>query len=293
MKFFTKKTIALLCLFLTILLILLLRLLHPLSVPAMAEGQGTPLPVVMYHHVLSDGSRLLGAYVVSVSELESDLCWLKAAGYTPILPSALTAYVESGAPLPPKPILLSFDDGYESFYANALPLLQKYQSPAVVSVIGRYTDLYSQPGESGHLNYSHITWDQLKSLENEPLVEVGSHSYDRHDATGKHSPRGAKQERGQTDEAYLAALRSDTQKLQDAIAAHGLKLPTLYAYPFGYYTDQSEAMLGEMGFRITLSCEEGCSVITRDPASLRLLKRYNRAHGRSSADFFAKMGLAA
>ena len=104
--------------------------------PASSE-EGVDVPVVMYHHVLEEDSSLLGDYVISRQELESDLQWLQKAGYTPVSPDQLIAYAAGEGELPQNPILLTFDDGYESFFANAYPLLQKYQMPAVVSVIGR------------------------------------------------------------------------------------------------------------------------------------------------------------
>ena len=168
-----------------------------------ANGQeGVDVPVVMYHHVLEEDSSLLGDYVISRQELESDLQWLQKAGYTPVSPSQLIAYAAGEGDLPQRPILLTFDDGYESFFANAYPLLQKYQMPAVVSVIGRYSDLYSQPDAVRHLNYSHLDWEQVKALSRSPYVSIGSHSYDMHDASGQESRSGAKRLSGATDEHY-------------------------------------------------------------------------------------------
>ena len=89
--------------------------------------EGVDVPVAMYHHVLEEDSSLLGDYVISRQELESDLQWLQKAGYTPVSPDQLIAYAAGEGELPQNPILLTFDDGYESFFANAYPLLQKYQ----------------------------------------------------------------------------------------------------------------------------------------------------------------------
>ncbi len=269
----------------------LLALLRPRAVTTAAPVDGAiPLPVVMYHHVLGEDSSLLGDYVISCSELESDLAWLKASGYQTISLQQLLDYVDGKGDLPPRPVLLTFDDGYESFYANAYPLLQKYQANAVVSVIGRYSDLYSQPGVIKHLNYSHLNWDQVRELDASPLVEIGNHSYDRHDATGKESPKGAKPVQGQGEENYRQAFQQDTEKNQQALAAAVSQAPVLYAYPFGLYTNASEEVLKAMGYRITLTCEERVNWITRDPDCLYLLGRFNRPHGIRSADFFAPGG---
>lgn len=275
-----------------LLLCCLLAILHPRAVSASAAlEEGVELPVVMYHHVLGENSSLLGDYVIAQSEFESDMAWLKAAGYTPISAQELIDYVDGKGQLPQRPIFITFDDGYESFYANAYPLLQKYDMKAVVSVIGRYSDLYSQPDVVKHLNYSHLNWDQVRELADSPLVEIGNHSYDMHDATGKESRPGAKKRKGEDDAHYQDAFRADTEKVQQCIQEATGRAPSLYAYPFGYYSDDSEAILKELGYRITLSCESRNSKITRDPDCLFLLGRYNRVHGLRSADFFKKMGL--
>lgn len=77
----------------------------------MAEDPGVRVPVIMYHAVMDDASRL-GKYVISPEELESDFKWLSENGYTAVLSEDLINYTESGAALPEKPILLTFDDGY-------------------------------------------------------------------------------------------------------------------------------------------------------------------------------------
>ena len=270
----------------------LLALLHPRAVPTLSAQEGAiSLPVVMYHQVLSSDSKLLGEYVVSKEELEADLAWIKAAGYTPITGQQLLDYVDGKGVLPQHPILLTFDDGHESFFVNVLPLLEKYDAKALVSVIGRYSDLYSQPDAVKHLNYSHLSWEQVRQLGENPRVDVGNHSYDRHDATGKESPAGAKLAKGADEQQYRQRLEADTMRTQQAIEQATGQRPTIYVYPFGYYSKQSESLLKEMGYRMTLSCESRNNAITKDPDCLYLLGRYNRVHGLRSADFFAKMGL--
>lgn len=86
-----------------------------------------PLPILMYHDV-TDGPTSDNPMVVTTEKLEGDLCWLKENGYHTILPQELTA----GEPLPEKPVLLTFDDGYVSNYRLLFPLLQKYQMKAVI-----------------------------------------------------------------------------------------------------------------------------------------------------------------
>ena len=96
------------------------------------------LPVIMYHSVLSDPSRT-GDYVITPDEFEKDLIYIKSKGMNTVTPDMIIDYVDNGTPLPADPILLTFDDGHLNNMTYALPLLQKYDMYATVSVVGAYT----------------------------------------------------------------------------------------------------------------------------------------------------------
>lgn len=100
----------------------------------MAEDPGVRVPVIMYHAVMDDASRL-GKYVISPEELESDFKWLSENGYTAVLSEDLINYTENGAALPEKPILLTFDDGYYNNYLYAYPTAKRYGMKFVLSPI--------------------------------------------------------------------------------------------------------------------------------------------------------------
>ena len=71
------------------------------------------LPIIMYHEVKPNKS---GKDAIQPWEFEADLKWLADNGYTTIVMADLIAYVRDGTPLPEKPIILSFDDGYYNNY---------------------------------------------------------------------------------------------------------------------------------------------------------------------------------
>lgn len=95
-------------------------------IPAMRRlsvSQEVRLPVLMYHGVHSDPKKA-GDYVITPQALEEDLLYLQRQGCTTVVMSDLIAYVQQGAPLPEKPVMITFDDGYYNNYLNAYPLLQ-------------------------------------------------------------------------------------------------------------------------------------------------------------------------
>lgn len=93
------------------------------------------LPVLMYHHVVYDWQEC-NEMTVTAGRLERDLQWLAESGYEAVLPRELA----EGAPLPEKPVLITFDDGYRSNYELAYPLLQKYHTKAAIAVMAYMQD---------------------------------------------------------------------------------------------------------------------------------------------------------
>lgn len=163
---------------------------------AHAAGESDPaadpvlLPIIMYHEVKPNKS---GKDAIQPWEFEADLKWLADNGYTTIVMADLIAYVRDGTPLPEKPIILSFDDGYYNNYVYVLPLLQQYSARIVLSLLGRNTDDFTEwPSES--IDYAHVTWDQLNEMLDTGLVEVQNHSYDLHAYTSER--HGCMQNRG-------------------------------------------------------------------------------------------------
>ena len=88
------------------------------------------LPVIMYHNI-SKKQSLINKYCVSVNQFENDLKYIKSQGYNCITSAQLIDYVYNGKKLPKKPFMITFDDGYESFYVYAYPLLKKYTTYGV------------------------------------------------------------------------------------------------------------------------------------------------------------------
>lgn len=247
--------------------------------------EGVQVPIVMYHHMLKEKKRL-GAYVVSPEEFESDVKYLKDQGFTTVVVEDLIHYVNQGTPLPKKPVMITFDDGYESTYEYALPILKKYNAKAVVSVVGAYSDLYSGNVQK-NISYSYMTWEQVKEMQQSGFVEIQNHSYDMHEQKG---PRhGARMVKGETVEEYKQALQDDLMLTQEKIKQATGKAPTCFTYPFGYIAKHSEEIIKELGFQASLSCASGISRVKQgDPDSLFSLKRYNRVHGGTTESFFKK-----
>lgn len=240
------------------------------------------LPIIMYHALLKDPSRQ-NKYVISPKLFEKDLIYLKEKGYTPVFMKDVISYVEGDGNLPKKPIVITFDDGYFNNYYYAFPLLKKHNMKAVISIVGKLSDDFSnRPDENP--NYSNVTWDHILKMHLSGYWEIQNHSYNCHSYENRN---GVAQTSAESTSDYKEFLKSDLCHLQDKIAYVTGVAPNTFTYPFGAFNDNTDAVLKEIGFKATLSCTEGVSTIKRDDMEcLYKLKRHIRPPNRSSADFF-------
>ena len=219
---------------------------------AVPEEEHVKVPIVMYHSVLKD-QKMDGKYVVSPTEFENDLIYLEEHGYTTIFLQELVDYVYTGAALPEKPVVITFDDGYRSSYELLFPLLQAYQMKAVVSIM-----VYMQDVSADNF----LSWDMCREMADSGLVEIGSHAYSLHnlgDLGGNFDPggiNGIQRDPEESDSAFEARVLGDIQKSHDRIAQEVGQPVTFFAYPFGITEPDAEAFVHEL-FPVTAVTRHG------------------------------------
>jgi peptidoglycan/xylan/chitin deacetylase (PgdA/CDA1 family) len=143
-----------------------LAYLNPTPFPQLhPQARQTRVPVMMYHDILPEKQVF---FDVTPEEFEQHLELLREKGLTPISLDQLVTHLRTGLPLPEKPILLTFDDGYSGHYTYVYPLLKKYNYPALFSI---YTEKVGQ-----QMGRSSLTWEQLRQMANDPLITIASHS---------------------------------------------------------------------------------------------------------------------
>ncbi|MDD3203713.1 MAG: polysaccharide deacetylase family protein [Pygmaiobacter massiliensis] len=265
---------------------LLLHMSAMLPASAAAGANGVALPIIMYHSVLKDKS-LAGPYIVTPETIESDFAYIKAHEYTTMFVSELANAVLTGEALPEKPIIITFDDGYLNNLTYVLPLLEKYDMKAVISVVGSYCECYAQKPDPNPA-YAYLCWEDIDVLTNTGRIEIGNHSYNLH---RKNTRKGAKKKLGESDADYYAALLTDVGKTQSLLEEYCGIVPTTFAYPFGYISKDAVPILQEMGFTAMLTCCEKVNIITGEPKVLQALGRFNRPYGVSTQRFMARIGV--
>jgi peptidoglycan/xylan/chitin deacetylase (PgdA/CDA1 family) len=175
------------------------------------------VPVLLYHHIAATDNPK--RYTVSLENFEAQISSLYGWGYTAIPLSLLVDAVLSGAKLPPRPVVITFDDGYRDIYQYALPVMQRY------GYVGTLYVIVDQIGVGGYLSARQI--DQLL----EQGWELGSHS--------------------QTH----ANLRKLTTSLEKEVAGSRETLEDLFAtpvrsfsYPYGSTTPDITRLVKESGY---------------------------------------------
>lgn len=257
------------------------------GVNAKEENQGIKLPIIMYHSILKDTARS-GKYIITPTTLEEDLKYIKEKGYTTITMTDLINYVYESTPLPEKPIILTFDDGHYNNLGYAVPLLEKYNMKAVISVVGTYTDTYTKTDEA-NLNYSYLRWKDISKLlyDENHTIEFQNHTYNLH--SNKNGRNGCAKKRLEDTKTYQNMLMSDLQKLQEEFKENTGYIPNTFTYPFGCISKESLKVIQDLGFKASLSCFSGINYITKETDCLYQLKRNNRPSGISSEQFFQKL----
>lgn len=201
--------------------------------------------------------------------MEEDLRALKDNGWTPVSVSAVLRYVLEGDPLPDRPVLLVFDDGYRSFLTRALPLLRAHDAPAAVSVIGRQAQRAgAEPGGA------FMSWDELQEAAQSGLVEFVSHSAGLHVYCQR---SGVARLECESEAAYAQVLQGDLQRMTALCEAAGVAFEPVFAYPYGSLEPLAEPLLQAARFPATLTSEEHVNVLTRSADCLYLLGRLNRS----------------
>ena len=249
------------------------------------KKEAIKLPIIMYHSILKDKSKS-GEFTVTPTTLENDLKYIKEKGYNTITMEDLIEYVYDNEEIPENPIVITFDDGYYNNYGYVLPLLKKYDMKAVISIVGEYTDKFSETGES-NLNYSYMRWEDIEEAMEEEIIEFQNHSYSFHSETK--GRKGSMKKKGESLEQYRKIFTQDLSKLQEEFKEHTDYEPTTYTYPFGAVSKESLQIVKDMGFKASLSCSSGINLITRNPECLYLLKRNNRPNGIETEKFFNKI----
>jgi biofilm PGA synthesis lipoprotein PgaB len=241
--------------------------------------------VLNYHDIVKAGSEKssLNSMDVSVDHFEEHLVWLKKNGYKIVSVQNVVDAAAGKNSIPDKSVLLTFDDGYQSFYTRVFPLLKKYHYPATVALIGTWIDGIDTPDEAGK---QLLTWDQVREMVKSGLVEMASHTYDLHKSIVA-NPQGDTQAatvtrlydsttgRYESDEQYRQRIHLALKKSADFIFQHAGVWPRVMVWPYGEYNNIALEASHEAGMFITMGLIDGFNTVANIDVLRRLIMTDN------------------
>ena len=181
---------------------------------------------------------------VEADAFEAQMRFLKQSDVHTLTLSKVRDFYDSGTPLPPRSVLLTFDDLYQSVRERAYPVLQELGFHAVGFVVHDW--VFPEPQPLAEELSRTLSWPELESMRD--VFEYANHSAALH-TRGEH---GTGVERAPRDLLVRDAAR----------AAHRLDAPSVYAYPFGSYTDQTVRWLAEVGMSLAFTTKPGYNTET-------------------------------
>jgi len=276
----------------------------PAATPSAMPGYAPAPPpgsfiALSYHEVRDEVRDYPDPFAVDSAALVAQFAWLRGNGYKPVSLAAIQAARAGGPPLPAKAVLLTFDDGYLSFYTRVYPLLREFNYPAVLALVGKWLE---QPDGAAGVKYgensqvleaSFPSWAQLREMAGSGLVEMASHSYDLHRgvianpqgnvqpaATARiYDPASASYE---SDAQWRARVREDLARNNALIERGTGQRPRAMVWPYGSYNEELLRIAAELGMPVGITLNDG---VNTPEVPLAAMRRTLLVHNPSLADF--------
>lgn len=182
------------------------------------------LPTFLYHHIQSRESAVTKkqtTLTVYTDIFRQQMQYLKDKGYNIASMQDLVNFFDAGTPIPPKSVLLTFDDGYQDFYTDAYPIL---------SGLGFKSTMFTVTGLVENPDY--LIWSEIPSMNGLTLFANHTWSHKSLPSVG-------------SEVQQREISTADTQ-----LTEHGLNSPKVFAYPYGGYTPFAESYIKSLGYQL-------------------------------------------
>jgi len=227
------------------------------------------LTVISYHEIEEPAEALIPDYAVSPTMFVRHIDWLRNNGFVFVSVEQVLAAKRDESRLPSKAVLLTFDDGYQSVYTHAWPLLRMLKIPSVISVVTKWQESAEQVDYAGKqvARNKFLSWATLKEMQSSGLVEIASHTHDLHHGL-KANPQGSAQPaatarrydaiRGYEIEVdYLKRIDADLRLSRDVIRKRIGSAPRIVTWPYGKYNEMLESVASKYGMNVGLTLDDG------------------------------------
>lgn len=193
----------------------------------------TGVPVLCYHQVYDDSTDYIG---VTTKKFEAQMSYLKEAGYTTITLDDLYNHYTNDTPLPKKPIVITFDDGYEDNYLYAYPILKKNKQKATIFLVTESMDKYIGTSQR-------LFWDEIRTMKKEGLIDFQSHTANHVNLL----------ELSNDKTAIMKELKDSRNKIEQETG----KKADYIAYPTGIYNKKVSSYCRQAGYKMGFTINTG------------------------------------
>lgn len=192
-----------------------------------------PVPILMYHAVDHEPAPAAHRLSVSPEAFAAQMAVVADRGLTPLTTAELAEAWRTGGPLPARPVLITFDDGYEGVHRHALPVLAKHGFASTVFVSTGW--LRGAHDEGGALD-TMLDWDQVRELA-AAGTEIGGHSHSH----------------PQLDQVDDQRLWHETLRCKEIVREELGRAPVSFAYPYGYSDRRVRRTVRAVGYSQALA----------------------------------------
>ena len=232
---------------------------------AAAEAIAAPadIPVLCYHHLLLEAEmsplQKLNAAIVSVEKFERDMAYLKSKGVTTLTMAQLKAHLAGTWTAPENSVVITFDDGYQSVYRYAYPILKKYGFTASMFVVTGTVE--AAPVAWDPSATVKISWAEMNKAKN--VFEYHPHSHALHGLSSSGVPLALA-----LDEI---SLKADLQMATVLLTDRGFNKTRVYAHPYGVHDARADQVLNGFGYVMAFALGDAPASASDVPFAL---KRY-------------------
>lgn len=233
------------------------------------SGAPHSLTILMYHKVNPDPRSGGLGLRVPPERFEEQMRYLRDHGYSVVSMDDVAAFLKAERNLPPKPVVITFDDGYRDNYLYAFPILKKYGYTAtiylVAHAVGRYNFFDADRGVQPRNEM--LTWAEIKVMHAQGIT-FGAHTLD-HPSLAHVSLREARRQ-------IFGSKKLLEKKL-------GWRIDH-FSYPYGHFNPQVAALVAAAGFRTAVTALPGVNYPGDNPFVLRRI----RITGKYNLERFAR-----
>lgn len=231
---------------------------QPATIRSVSEStlERKPVPILMYHSISSQASARFKEFTVSPSLFAEHVSYFVQRRYTPLTVTQFVRCMNNPASWPEHPIVLTFDDGFADFVADAFPILKHNGFSATLYVTTAYIGKTSRwLRREAETERPMLSWDELHEISVNG-IECGAHAHNHL----------------QLDVLSSTDAQYEITRCKDLLGEHlGINIES-FAYPFGFYNENTRRLVCAAGYTSACAVKFTFSSSVDDPFALARLK---------------------